>query len=148
MTMLLRAVLAVLLTAWISLPATGSEGGGNAGGTGVWILPRATYLCSSQLPTTAPKSQFSVPTLQQDLSLQLDDGMGMAVATLVDDVAGAVVPLQVTGNLAVVPAALLQGLGSAPTPTATVMISDAAHLGYLIRLTVNASTNTCVVAIY
>lgn len=148
MTMLLRAFLAALLTMWIALPTPGSEGGENAGGTGVWILPRATFLCSTAVPSTPPKVEFTVASLQSDLRLQLDSAMGIACGTLIDDVVGQAISLQVAGSLAVVPAATLQSLAGTTAPHATVIIADANHLGYLIRLIVNASTNSCVVRVY
>jgi hypothetical protein len=49
MNTLLRFVLALALGVWLAMPSLGSEGGENAGGTGVWILPRATFMASGEV---------------------------------------------------------------------------------------------------
>lgn len=137
MTLSVRALLALLLAAWFTLPSTGDDGGENAGGTGVWILPRSTYLAASVCADGAPREAKTF-TLAGDIVLALSSEVGEATATWIDEVAGVAVSLPVSGGQVRVPAALLQALGNAPLRQATVVIADASHAGYVIEIEVAA----------
>jgi len=145
---MLRVLLATVLVAWIAQPTLGG-GGENAGGSGVWILPRAQALaCSSGTPLSAPRSQFTVVGLASDLRLQVSNEMGMAVASLVEDLSGTPVPLSVSGLIVEVPSAMLVAIGAQPTTEAMVLISDANQLGYVLALEVDAANDQVVVKVW
>lgn len=132
------AVLALVFLIALALPGFGDDGGGNGGGTGVWVLPRANFL-TAQTGSSSVLAASSAP-IAQDRWLQMSPDVGVATATFVDDASGVAVSLQVTGSLVRVPAALLQALALSSAPQAQILISDATQLGYLITVNVNAQT--------
>jgi hypothetical protein len=148
MTSMLRVLLVTALVAWIAQPTIGG-GGENAGGSGVWILPRAGALaCSSGMPQGSPRAEFTVVGLTSALRLQVSNNMGIAVASLVEDLSGTPMPLPVSGYIVEVPSAMLIAVGALPTPHARVLISDANQLGYVLKLEVDAPNDQVVVKVW
>ena len=148
MTTTLRTVLALLLAAWLAVPSTSSEGGENAGGTGVWILPCAAQVTQEMLQASyTPRSVFECSDLQQGARLKLETGLGIAVATIVDDVSGTPVALSVNGSVVACPGNLLQAFASAGATSATLMIANSSQRGYVISVTIDASANKAVFAV-
>jgi hypothetical protein len=136
MISLLRVLAALVFALCLALPGIGGDGDGgeNGGGTGVWVLPRAGFLTPPA--TGAPRATLSI-SVNQDCLLQLSPEMGAATGTFVDDVSGSPVSLGISGSTARIPCALLQSLANMTVRTATVLVSDAAQLGYVIEITVH-----------
>lgn len=131
---MIRTLLAFVLAVLVALPIVGSDGGENGGGTGIWILPRATCLASGH--GTTPVDQKSVPSLSADLVMQVSSECGACTATLVDDVTGLPVALPVVGSRIRVPASLLQALAAGSTKASIVVLDDAG-MGYAMTLAVS-----------
>lgn len=131
MTSPLRLLCALIFAICLALPSVSGDGGENGGGTGVWVLPRATYLTSGVVEPRAAQ----VVSPGQDLILEMSCEVGMATAVFVDDLSQVPVSLQVTGSQVRLPAAVMQSFLASSALTATIMIADAAHMGYLIRVT-------------
>lgn len=112
MKSLLRPLVAIALAVWLALPLFGSEGGNNAGGTGIWILPRATFLASG-MSQSAPRATKDLLANGQDLVMELSSECGACSATFVDELSGQPVALQANGGLVRLPASLLQSLAGA-----------------------------------
>src|SRR5688572_13626591 len=111
-----NALLALALVAWLAVPGVGGDGGENGGGTGVWVLPRASTLtCSTG--SGVPIACESRP-ITQDFFLLLSSEVGVASATLVDACSGLPVSLPVIGTVLRVPASLLQTISHNPVPSA------------------------------
>ena len=131
MPILLRVLAALALALALALPAVGDEGGENSGGMGVWVLPRPSFV-----PPLPAVSRATRPfSITRDCVLQLSADCGPASGTIVDDVTGVPVALQVSGSTVRIPAALLQALAQDSTSTATAIISDSQQLGYVIKIT-------------
>ncbi|MEO6596358.1 MAG: hypothetical protein ABIP94_16535 [Planctomycetota bacterium] len=150
MNTILRVIVAVLLAAWVAVPSVGSEGGENAGGTGVWVLPRAEFLCSgSGVPCAGlPRSEIALPDFTKNVHLELSSEMGAAVATLVDQISGVSLGLSVVGNKLVLPSVLFQSLAGSGVTQANIVVADVNQMGYQIRLTLNAATGTGLIRVY
>ena len=132
---LTRSLLALMLAIGLALPVVGGEGGENGGGTGIWILPRASFLSAQ---TVAPRDTRSIST-QGNLVVQVSADVGVCTATSIDGLTGLPVALPVNGNQITIPGALLQAIGNTPTKTANVVIADAFQVGYLLRISVGAN---------
>ncbi len=137
----LRFLLALAIAALLAMPIVSGDGGENGGGTGIWILPRATFLaggCSS-----TPVDQKAVPSLAADLVMQVSTECGSCTASLVDDVSGVPVSLTVVGNRVRLPASLLQALG-ASAAKASLVILDAQGYGYSMSVSVSPASGVLV----
>lgn len=144
-----RILVAVLLAAWVVAPTIGSEGGENAGGTGVWVLPSSTPLCCGTGATFGtPRLVIDLTSLDKNVNLVLSSQMGAAAATLVDQLSGAAVGLTVIGNRLVISAAMLHSLANSGVTQADIVVSDANHLGYRIRLLINAAAGTAQLLVF
>ena len=133
MKLLQRVLVAIALVIWTALPILGSDGGDNASGTGIWILPRAGYLaCDAQ--NAEVRAQRNLPTSCQDLMVAVSSDCGACAATFLDEVSGQPVPLPSVGGVVRIPASLLQALPQGNGTKAHVVISDAAQLGYMMRV--------------
>lgn len=142
MTSLLRLLAALALAICLALPGVGDDGGENGGGTGVWVLPRATYLtppCGG-----APRASLLAHSIHQDCVMQVSEEVGAATASFVDNLSGVPCALPVVGTSVRIPAALLQSLAGLSLPTATVLIADAAQIGYVIHITVNGDATATI----
>lgn len=125
-----RFLFALILAILLALPSISGDGGENGGGTGVWVLPRATFLASG---VVEPRAVQQV-TPGQDLILEMSSEVGMATAVFVDDLSQVPISLPVNGLNVRMPAAVMQSFLGCSAQTATIMISDASHMGYLIRV--------------
>lgn len=133
---LLRIVLAVFLAALLAVPTTGNEGGENGGGTGVWILPRSSFLAEIDTGCQAFRSEFTAGSLS-DLQFKVDALMGQPTATFVSDVDGSTYGLTVVGSIVRCPKELLQvGVGA----RGTILITDSSGRGYVLLLSVDEAT--------
>jgi hypothetical protein len=141
MNTLLRFVLALALGVWLAMPSLGSEGGENAGGTGVWILPRATFMASGEVvePAGEPRASKKLSSLNQDVTMAVSIECGSCTATLIDDLSGVPVALQVTGPNIKLPASLLQALGAAGPAKASIVVVDANQMGYVMRVVIDST---------
>lgn len=143
MNVTLRLASALLVAAILALPGVGNDGGENAGGTGVWILPRASFLSS---PGSIVGVQGAVvdplvrTSLQTEVALMTAIEMTSFTATLIDGVSGAPMALPTNGRNVVVPSCVLQGLSDAGTTEAHVVVVDANQLGYVLRLAIDSSS--------
>ncbi len=140
MKSLTRVLVAVALAIWLALPGVGGDGGENGGGTGVWVLPRAQFL--TQQLGAVPRASLSQHNLAQDVFMQLSPEIGVAMATFVDSATGVPVALPVNGTIVRLPANLLQAMAAAHVSTASILITDAVQVGYLITIViVNGKAN-------
>jgi hypothetical protein len=147
MKSLSRILLALALAVWVALPGVGSDGGENAGGTGVWILPRACWL-NSGLGMGAPRdSRVLQAPLTADCAMMMSVEVGNAVATFVDTLSGVPVSLPVSGSLVRLPVSLLHALSQSPQPTANVLITDAAQVGYVIHISIDPQTGNATIRV-
>lgn len=133
MKLLQRVLVAIALAVWLAMPILGNDGGDNAGGTGIWILPRAGYLAANSQEAVA-REQRNVPSFGQDLQVAVSSECGACGATFLDEVSGQPVALQSVGGVVRIPAALLQSLPQGDGTKAHIVISDASQLGYLMRV--------------
>lgn len=142
MKSLLHSLIALLVAVWLAVPSPGGEGGENAGGTGVWILPFSANV--NQEPENGPlpsqaRMSIVVSDLARDLRLQSSDELGQSVAMCVDQATGMPVLLPVVGCHVTVPAALLRSLSLTRT-NADIVISDAFGNGYRISVRVEQAS--------
>ena len=150
----LRVLTAALLAMWLALPGKSGEGDGgeNAGGTGVWILPRCETISSNAGNFTglgAPRiPPFVISDLAHDLRLRMSSDCGPASALLFDGTVGLETELPVSGLTVTVPASVLQTMFSAGVASADIVVMDAAHKGYLMRLGIDLLTARGTLAVY
>lgn len=150
---LMRVLLAALLTLAVVLPVFGGEGDGgeNAGGTGVWILPRSTVLTSSSSqvgPGCTPRvPPLALSTLASDAKLRVSNECGQVAASLF---AGLAMPvaLPVLGQVVTLPAATLRSLVEARVTEATLVLVDASGKGYVMRLVLDLASGTGQLLVY
>lgn len=133
MKLLQRVLVAIALAVWLALPILGNDGGDNASGTGIWILPRASCLAVDS-PDAAVRAQRNVTSAGQDLLVAVSSECGSCAATFLDELSGQPVSLQSVGGVVRIPAALLQALPDGSGTKAHVVISDASQFGYLMRV--------------
>src|SRR5688572_16142153 len=134
-----RLTLLFALATWFALGIS-SQGGASAGGTGVWILPRAVFLPDYE-PGVAARGTNSMATLGSNLTLTAASDVGQITATIIDPVSGVVVGLPVSGRDVTLSGSLLKSLRDAGCPSVDVVISDSTHLGYVISITFDAATD-------
>jgi hypothetical protein len=135
-----RFLVGIALLVWLAIPAIGNGGGGeNAGGTGVWILPRAMPLCAG-VGTAEIRETKLVTSLIQDLVMSVSAECGAAAATFVDEMSAVPTALPVSGSLVCIPRNLLQAMVTAGSPRATIVVADANQIGYVIELTLVPAT--------
>lgn len=155
MNMTLRRVLAAaLLALWFAIPGVSGDGDGgeNAGGTGVWILPRCTSISSGssslgQLtqPRVAP---LAIPDLTHTVKFRVSDECGASIATLFDGQSALPVDLPVVGQYVELSAAVLQGLHAASIAESHIVVTDANARGYLMRLRIDLAAARAEVLIF
>ncbi len=119
MKSLLRLLAALALAIWVAVPVVGSDGGDNAGGTGIWILPRATCLASG-MEVTPPRAAKVLTTFNHDVVMQVSSECGAVVATFVDDLSGQPVSLATFSGQVRIPASLLQAMAGSSCPKAPI----------------------------
>lgn len=133
MKLLQRVLVAIALAIWMALPILGNDGGDNASGTGIWILPRAGYLAADS-QDAAVRAQRNMSGSGQDLLVAVSSDCGTCAATFLDELSGQPVSLQSVGGVVRIPAQLLQALPQGNGTKAHVVISDASQLGYMMRV--------------
>lgn len=142
MTTFHRALLAVLFAAWLAMPSLGDEGGENASGGGVWILPCAAIVDESALEGGgSARGQLAQQAINADIRMQVSSNMGSASAVLVSCLSGDPLPLPVEGSNVVISRELLQTLALGKT-AAQILIVDSQQNGYVIDLTIDATGST------
>jgi hypothetical protein len=146
MKSLSKAVFVWALLIAFALPGIGNDGGENGGGSGVWVLPRACFL-TSQTGSSAPLA-FATRPMNQDLVMTMSAEVGVASGTFLEALSSVPVAVPVVGSTVRVPASLLQALALLQLPQATVVVSDAAQFGYVLKITVNPSTGTVLIQAY
>lgn len=148
----LRILAAALLALWLAIPGISGEGDGgeNAGGTGVWILPRSEFLSSgSGMQGRQPRiSPIAIPNLLQDVKLRVSGDTGQCTGTLFDGVSNIPVDLPVLGQCVVLPASLMRGLFAARVPSCDMVIVDAARRGYLLSLVFDYATGGAQILVF
>jgi hypothetical protein len=147
MKITLRTLFAALLALWLALPSVGGEGGENAGGSGVWILPRTTFMAPSTGGGSVPRMSFTISDLNRDASLVGSAEMGQAVATLVDSSLGLPTRLQVVGKAIVLPSSMMLGMLHAGVTDADIVVVDASLRGYRIPLSIDSSLRSILVTV-
>ena len=145
MKALLRFVVASLLAIAMALPSLGGDGGPNGGGTGVWVLPAASFLSSAPAPN--PRDSHTSVSTAQPLQFKVSDEVGDVVAIFFDELSGTPVALPVSGREVTVPAALLAALSQRVGARADIVIADASLRGYVIKLSI-ASDRTATVRVF
>ncbi|MBX3463388.1 MAG: hypothetical protein KF830_09465 [Planctomycetes bacterium] len=148
MKALLRFLLFALVAAWFALPSMGTDGGEGAGGTGVWILPRPTFLASASGcgGSGAVRGSTSIPA-DAPLTLKACDELGLFTATLVDPLSGASTLLPCNGFQVALSSDLLRTLRET-CGSAHVVIADGTQLGYLIQITFDSASGAGVVKVF
>jgi hypothetical protein len=150
----LRVLAAALLALWFAIPGVSGdgEGGENAGGTGVWILPRCESISSGtwqigqqSQPRVAP---FAIPSLNQNVKLRVSNECGATSATLFDGENGTPITLGVVGQYVELPSSLLRGLHAAGVAESQIIVADANGRGYLIELRIDIAAATAEVRVY
>lgn len=141
MNPMLRNVFSLLVLALLAIPAPGDEGGENASGTGVWILPACAAIDPAQLDPSAPtRAQFVCSDTSKPVEMRVSQAMSSVSGTMTYDVLGTPVALEVTGQVVRVSPAMMAALSQSPCKTATILISDVHQKGYVLRLTAVGST--------
>lgn len=135
----LRFVPALLVAALLTLPGISSEGGENAGGTGVWILPRPAFVCAGAGDVAPTSPPLAISTLTNEVRLVTSTELGSMSATLVDSISGSPLPLPITGRDVVLSRAVLQGLAASGTTEAHIVVADAQQLGYVFKLSIDTA---------
>lgn len=150
MNLRLRFVPVLLAAVLLALPSIGDEGGEGAGGTGVWILPRPTYLAPG-VPATTPPAVASVPpvalTSGAGVALTIAAESGESTACLVDGVSGSSLPLPVSGRVVTVDRLVVQGLVASGTSVAHIVVTDAQQLGYVIQVSIDLATGSATLSL-
>jgi len=113
----------------IAVPTVGGEGGENAGGTGVWILPRSSFLCA---PSAAAGESYTIQNFNRGLVLRVSPELGPVVAVITDSVSGVQIPLAVHGRDVILPASVLTGLVGAGVGDVSLVIFDSHQQGYCL----------------
>jgi hypothetical protein len=144
MKALRRLTLFAALALCLALPGIGSdgEGGENAGGTGVWILPRANFLAAGELEcrSEAPRATMSFASANTNVAITTSTELGDFSAVLVDPISGIPVSLTKSGSDVLVPAELLKQLCEVGCQVADIVITDAQQLGYVIAIEFDQAT--------
>ena len=150
MKALARLTLVAVFSAWLALPGVGSDGGENAGGTGVWILPRANFLASIPCTTATAevRAACAIPSVAQSITVTTSSDLGVIVATLVDPVTGVPMPLATSGHDVVIPGSMLQNLRVAGCGSATIVIADDNHLGYVIEMSIDLAAGAATLKLF
>ena len=140
---LLRLLLVALTALWIAAPTTGTEGGENAGGTGVWILPACAGISKPAQPATR-----QLTNLGRDLTMRVQSTMGSVVATACDPASGLIVPLQVSGRNVSLPSSVICGFRDAAVKRVELLIVDSRMNGYKIRMMISQNGDSATLDVY
>ncbi|MBL8747534.1 MAG: hypothetical protein JNK78_00130 [Planctomycetes bacterium] len=144
---------AFAFAALLALPGLSTDGGGNASGTGVWILPRPTYVSSgcatvgvvangAGIGSTAAVGCFAIASLGSDVHLVTSSDLSSFTAAMIDSVSGVAIPLVVSGREVVISKDQLQGLAASGVSITDVVVADSGQLGYVLRVQIDAATGS------
>ena len=149
MKALLHCLLVLVTAVVVALPGRGDEGGENAGGTGVWILPFCSQVTTGaqEAPSTQPRLTIPVSDLNRDVRLDGSGELGQAVATCIDELSGCPTSLPVVGRSVTIPSVVLRSLSQARV-CANVLVMDAQHRGYCISVRVHPVTGAVTLLVY
>jgi hypothetical protein len=148
MKLLLRLMLPLAVATWLALPGIGSDGGDNAGGTGVWILPRPTFLASGSVDSVGQeRGSISIASCSGGFALATGIELGDFTATFIDPISGVPIALPTCGRQVLLDAALLSALKQTGVQ-GRIVVSDSQHLGYVMNVTMDGVTGACTVRIY
>ncbi|MCK5942259.1 MAG: hypothetical protein KAI24_09850 [Planctomycetes bacterium] len=138
---MLRNIFCLLVVAMLAIHVPGDEGGENASGTGVWILPACAAVVPQQLgPTSPSRAQFIASDLSKAALMEVSNGLGVATAVFTDDLLGTPVALTVSGKIVTVPASLMSALAQSSVKTGTILITNANQDGYVLRVKIVGTT--------
>lgn len=148
MKALVRFLLFALVAVWLALPTMGTDGGEGAGGTGVWILPRPTFLASASGSGGfgAVRGSTSIPA-NAPLTLKACAELGLFTATLIDPSSGVSTLLPCNGLDVILSSDLLRTLRET-CGSAHVVIADGTQLGYVIQIAFDPASGAGVVKVY
>lgn len=140
-----RVLVSVALLVWLAIPAIGNGGGGgeNAGGTGVWILPRAMPLAAGALV----RDSRVISNLSQDQVLGVSAECGAVVATFVDEMTSVATALPVSGSFVRIPRALMQAMVATNCPKANIVVADQSQVGYLLELVLVPASGSIAISV-
>lgn len=151
MKTLSRLSLLIAFAVWLALPTVGNDGGDNAGGTGVWILPRSTFLASGAPmidPATAARESIQVASgLTSSVTLTASSEMGTMTATMMESTTGTPVALPTNGRNITLSADLLRGIREAGA-SAKIVVLDGLLQGYVLEVTFASPTSAGEIRIY
>lgn len=145
MQVLSRILLSILIAIAIAMPGIGGEGGENAGGTGVWILPRSSCLSSVVAPISSGAPTRLLSDFAHDFVLRAGDDCGLVVATATNPATATSFPLVVSGRDVILTTHLFDMLRASGVSNLTIVIADAQNMGYVITvsgLTTGSATFT------
>jgi hypothetical protein len=150
----LRVLAAALLALWLAIPGvSGDEAGGeNAGGTGVWILPRCEMLSSGSAQNAAfgsPRvAAFVVTDLSKDVRMCVSGECGQTVASLFAGVSGSPISLPVIGQYLLLPSSVMQGLLNARVEVSDIVVLDASQKGYRMQFRIDLQTGQAQILVF
>lgn len=134
MPALIRNLLILLVAATLAIPTICDEGGENNGGGGVWILPcMANVTPVTAEASVAARATMVFPNTGSDVKMRTAS-FSSVTATFVDDLSGVPVSLAVSGRVVTLPKGLLQALAASTKKQATIVVSDAQQMGYVMRV--------------
>ncbi|MCA8948872.1 MAG: hypothetical protein KDE27_05175 [Planctomycetes bacterium] len=145
MKLAVRLVVVLLAAVWLAAPSLGGEGGENAGGTGVWVLPGGSSLGGNGQSGNLSRE---IPNLTKDFKLTVASNVGAFVATACEAGSGVIVPLASSGRDVLLPAAMLRGFRDENVAHVDIVIADSEMVGYRIRLSIPAAGETATLTIY
>lgn len=151
MMAVVRAVLLVLVGLFAVLPLFGHDDEGGGGDSGVWILPRSSYLGSGggpQIISAPPRGIRHHPDLSRDLSLQMSSEMSEPTGVLTDPVTNRPIPLAVDGMHVTVRSATLRSIESAGVTEVYGTVIDSQGRGYILRLRIDPIQHTATLEIF
>lgn len=141
-----RTLLAILVAVWVAVPTVGGEGGENAGGTGVWILPASSFVGMPCWGPSGPSRQLTDFT--KDLRMVVDPNCGQVLATVTDPLTAVVIPLTVCGRDVTLAASTLRAYSDAQVSSVVVLIVDSQQRGYYMTVTINTTAHSASVQIH
>ena len=138
------------------LPLTGSTVGG--GDTGVWILPRSTFIgsvamvvssySSGNLTASSPRVRIT-GSVNESMSMRVSGEMRIPpVAVVVDPISGVQLNLGVVGGIVVLTPRIIGLVGASVSGVAIGTIVDAQGRGYMLAISVDAARESVTARIW
>lgn len=150
---LLRSLSLMLAGLLLVLPVIGHDdrGGGGGGESGVWILPRSSYIGNNGgagIISTPPRATRPHSDLSRDLQMEMSSEMQSPVAVLMDPQTNVSVQLPVDGKVVTVPGVMLQTYVAAGLTQVYGTLVDGQGRGYVLRVTFDLSQRSAAISIY